>query len=185
MDDVQFKKGVFISQVNKLNQKFSSVNCSVKARLFQNYCCSFYGCQTWDLDSRFTRSLNTEWNKAVRRTLGLPLTTRTALLPLLINGKTFDKQHKSRMSKFLVTFRDSCNSHVSYIGARAQYYSHGPVGRNRTRCRDNMGVDTVTVDLRARSQVISELIDVRDGLKLIPGYTRDETIEFLDHVCTY
>ena len=59
-DDVEFKKGVFISQVNTLNQKFSSVQGSLKSALFQTYCCSFYGCQTWDLDNRSVRSLNTE-----------------------------------------------------------------------------------------------------------------------------
>ena len=40
--DIAFKKGVFISQINKLNLKFPFVSGAVKCHLFQTYCCSWY-----------------------------------------------------------------------------------------------------------------------------------------------
>ena len=182
--DITFKKGVFVSQVNKLNCKFSSLHCSMRARLFQTYCCSFYGCQTWDLDSKSVQALNTEWNKAVRRTLLLPFKTRTKLLPHLILGNSFILQHKSRISKFLATFQNSRNSHVAYIGVRASYYAHGPIGRNHTRCRGNVGVDEPGLDLLARSHVIRELLDVRDGLDTLSGFTHEDISLSIDYLCT-
>ena len=185
LDDIEFKKGVFRSQVNMLNHKFSSLHGSLKAVLFQNYCCSFYGCQTWDLDSRSVVSMNTEWNKAVRRTLLLPYQTRTSLLPLLISGKSFATQHKMRMIKFLGSFCDSDNSHVAYIGERASRYAHGPLGRNHTRCIGGMRVDPPETDLLARSQAIKELIDARDGIVDLPGYTRDEIITSIEFLSTF
>ena len=40
--DINYKRGVFIGQVNKLNVKFSSVHSSLRGRLFQNFCCSWH-----------------------------------------------------------------------------------------------------------------------------------------------
>ena len=184
-EDIEFKKCVFRSQVNKLNEKFSTMHATLKANLFHAYCCSFYGCQTWDLDSRDARSLNTEWNKAVRRTLRIPWKTRTALLPHLIFGQNFSAQHKKRISKFLDTFRTSNNSHVFYIGARSDLYAHGHIGRNRTRCLKDVGVETPMADLLARSALIRDLLDVRDGIKVLHGYTHDDVESTIEYLCTY
>ena len=39
-EDIRMKTGIFISQVNKLNNKFSFVSSKVKGRLLQTYCSS-------------------------------------------------------------------------------------------------------------------------------------------------
>ena len=49
--DIKYKKDVFVSHVNRLNNKLSVVSANVKGQLLQTYCCSLYGCQTWDLVS--------------------------------------------------------------------------------------------------------------------------------------
>ena len=110
--------------------------------------------------------------------------TRTKLLHHLILGNSFSLQHKSRMSKLLATFRNSRNSHVAYIGVRASYYSHGPIGRNHTRCHGSVGVDEPGPDLLARSQVIRELSDVRDGLTTLSGFTPEDISLSIDYLCT-
>ena len=81
-DDIMFKKGVFISQVNKLNNKFCDVTSSLRGKLFQTYCCSWYGCQTWEYGTDMSEFMQTEWNKAVRKILRLPYETHRNLLPL-------------------------------------------------------------------------------------------------------
>ena len=182
-DDITFKKGVFISQVNKMNVKFSSVHSTLKGQLLQTYCCSFYGCQTWDLTGRSVRCMGTEWNKAVRRTLSIPYKTRTNILPHLVVGKSFVDQHKSRVSNFLDSFIHSRNTHVSYIGARARWYSHGPLGRNFTRCQADVSVAEPVADLLVRSQAIRELIDVRDGISELPGLTHEEIQSVIESLC--
>ena len=104
LNDITYKKGVFISQVNRLNARFPFVSSGVKSHLLQTYCCSFYGCQTCNLYGKHVNQLNVEWNKAVRRTLNLPYKTHRRLLPLIVNGKSFKSQHCSCLHKCVNEF---------------------------------------------------------------------------------
>ena len=182
-EDITFKKGAFISQVNRLNCKMSQVSGNVKGQLMQTYCCSWYGCQTWDLASKSACQMNTEWNKAVRRTLRVPYTTHTNLLPLLVKGKPFMTQHFSRVSKFVQSFVHSNNTSVVFIGALARYSSSGALGRNYTRCQNSACLEIPDTDLLARSHCIRELLDVRDGVIDIPGLDIDEVLTTINEIC--
>ena len=124
------KKGVFISQVNRLNARFPFVSSGVKGHLLQTCCCSFYGCQTWDLYGEHVNQLNVEWNKAARRTLNLPYKTHRRLLPLIVNEKSFKSQHCSCLRKYVNGFFSSENIYVSFIGAKAKTRVTGSLGRN-------------------------------------------------------
>ena len=107
--DINVKMGQFIANVNKLNAQFVNVSIKIKAHL------------TWALNTPQTDKLNTEWNKAVRRTLGLPRTTRTKLLPLLARQNNFHWQHwqhASRWFKMFQTMLSSTNRHVKYLAHR-------------------------------------------------------------------
>ena len=154
----------------------SAVSGNVKGRLLQTYCGSWYGCQTWDLTSKSAHQMNIEWNKAVRRTLHVPYTTHTKLLPLLVLGKSFTGQHKSRISKFIQSFLGSSNTSVVLIGETARHRCSGALGRNYTRCRENDGIETSDTDLLARSHSIRDLLDVRDGVMDLPGFDIDEVL---------
>ena len=182
-EDITFKKGAFISQVNRLNCKMSEVSDNVKGQLLQTYCCSWYGCQTWDLASKSACQMNTEWNKAVRRTLRVLYTTHTNLLPLLVKGKPFMTQHFSRVSKFVQSFVRSNNTSVVFIGALARYSSSGALGRNYTRCQNSACLEIPDTDLVARSHCIRELLDVRDGVIDIPGLDIDEVFTTINGIC--
>ena len=65
--DVQVKRGHFYGSVNTLCAKFKCVlgNISLATKLFMSYCCSFYGCQLWDLSSTWFDVICVAWNKAV------------------------------------------------------------------------------------------------------------------------
>ena len=69
--DIRVKKGEFIGSVNRLNVQFHVVPNDIRIRLLQTYCTSWYGCQTWLLNTNAVKGLNTEWKKAVRYTLHL------------------------------------------------------------------------------------------------------------------
>ena len=131
LNDITYRKGVFISQINRLNERFSS---GVKGHLLQTYCCSFYGCQTRDLYGKHVNQLvKVEWNKAARRTLNLPYKTHRLLLPLIVSGKSFKSQHCSRLHKYVNGFFFSENINVSFIGAKTKTRARGSLGRNWTR----------------------------------------------------
>ena len=127
--------------------------------------------------------MNIEWNKAVRRTLLLPYKTRTCLLPHLIHGKPFFIQHRSRISNFLISFTASDNSCVFYIGERTKSYSHGTLWRNSTRCRGRKDGECFSTELVARAFAISELMDVKDGISVLPGMSPNDIESMIDSIC--
>ena len=92
-------------------------------------------------------------------------------------------QHRSRVSNFLDSFMRSRNAHVSYIGSRARYYSHGPLGRNFTRCQVDVDIVEPVTDVAARSQAIRELLNVRDGISVLPGLTHDDVRDVIESMC--
>ena len=120
LNDITYKKDVFISQVNRPNARFPFVSSGVKGHLLQTYCCSFCGCQAWDLYGKHVNQLNVEWNKAVWRTLNLPCKTHQRLLPLIVNGKYFKIQHCSRLHNYENGFFSSENIYVSFNGVKAK-----------------------------------------------------------------
>ena len=97
-----------------------------------SYCCTFYGCQTWDSHGKHVNQLNVEWNKALQRTLNLPYKTHRRLLNLTVNGKSFKSQHCSRPLKYVNGFF-SGNIYVSFISAKAKTRVTGSLGRNWAR----------------------------------------------------
>ena len=186
-DDIRAKKGVFISQVNKLNNKFSVISSNVRGRLLQTYCCSWYGCQTWDLDSKQARQMNTEWNKAIRRTLKIPYTTHRQLLPLIVHGRSFADQHVARVYKFMQSFVKSPNQHVLFIGEKARQCTNGALGRNWAMCVASRGPvpHRVSPDsaVHANANCICELLDVRDRLAEIPGFNVADVNMIISDIC--
>ena len=130
--DIKLKKGSFIAAVNKLNYIFQSADSFTRIKLLQTYCTAWYGCQSWLLDSSDTNKLDIEWRKAVRRTLGFPARTRSALLPDLAGSRPFCQQHRSRVIKFLRTLKKCENKAVNFLYNRAQYNTTGPLGKNIT-----------------------------------------------------
>ena len=183
--DVSYKRGVFIGQVNKLNVKFSTVHSSLRSKLFQNFCCSWHGCQTWDLVGKSAKCMQTEWNKAVRRVLKLPYDTHRNVLPLIINSKSFSEQHRSRVSKFLGSFQTSKNKHVNFLGMRARVCTYGSLGRNYVRLMNEVAHTDPSAELLARSQMIKDLIDVRDGISFVNGLSYDEVNDMVNYLCTF
>ena len=187
-EDIKLKRCTFISQVNKLNDRFGSVSSNIKSRLLQTYCCSWYGCQTWDLVSKPAHQMSTEWNKAVRRTLRIPYCT---LLPLVTGSPSFKSQHKARIAKFISSFLQSKNEHVNLIGLRALQCTNGSLGRNWVRCRSGGSIPLSTRSyvpvtdpqdvFKARG--IRDLLDVRDGISTLDIYTSEDITHAIQCLC--
>ena len=110
------KKRIYISYLNKLNSQFSFASSSTRAKLLQTYCSAWYGSQNWQLDTEAVRGFHTEWNKAIRRTLGLPPCTRSKLLPHLAGNQSFTRQVECRWLKFYQCMLTSENEKISCIG---------------------------------------------------------------------
>ena len=189
--DVSAKKCVFISAVNRLNYIVRRVPSNIKVKLLQTYCTAWYGCQTWQLGTTATGSMETQWKISVRRTLGLPPRTRSILLPGLAGSLSFSLQHQNRFSQLLNTMMSSTNSAVQYIAWRSATNTTGALGRNHAylcihrNLSGDPALDGHDAEVNARITQIHELLRVRDGLDCICEFTKKDTEEFLGHICTF
>ena len=183
--DIVMKKAKFISQVNTVNVKFASVPSLIRGRLLQNYCCSWYGCQTWDAVGKSVQQLNTEWNKAVRRTLRIPYTTHRKLLPLLTKNKPFSEQHLTRLSKFVDSFKVSQNTHVALLGNRACFTTTGALGRNMVRCAAWRKQNDYSFEQEdyAIAECIRDLISTRENSHCLYGFSDTEIDTMISSLC--
>ena len=183
--DIKLKKGSFIAAVNRLNYVFQSADSFIRIKLLQTYCTAWYGCQSWLLDSFDTNKLDIEWRKAVRRTLGLPARTRSALLPDLAGSRPFCQQHRSRVSKFLQTLKTCENKAVNFLYTRAQHNTIGPLGKNITYLKVCTPFDHGRPSdmLDSRITQIRELIRLRDGFDQLDVLNEQEVNEILEYVC--
>ena len=193
-DDIKYKKRIYISSVNQLNCQFLFASNSTRAKLLQTYCSAWYGSQNWQLDTEAVRGFHTEWNKAIRRTLGLPPCTRSKLLPHLAGNQSFTRQVECRWLKFYHCMLTSENEKISYIGKRSLDNVIGCIGKNRIyipnkfdrntlHCK--LPIDCIQNNDRERIQMIKELIDVKEGNSYVPFIHNNDLETTVDYLCTY
>ena len=194
--DIEQKIGIFISQINNVNMIFEQLSACVKRVLMQTYCCSWFGCQTWEIKSSCATKMNTTWNKAVRRVLDIPYRTHRALLPYLSNNDTFYKQHCARFIKFYNSMVTSKNASVKFIAEYVQTSVVSATGRNRVFCQLLYGnivinrrmllhnVEHIESEELDRQAVhIMQLMGVREGTVVLPGFTGDDVDQLLEVLC--
>ena len=191
--DIRAKRGEFIGSVNRLNAQFRVVPDQIRIRLLQTYCTAWYGCQTWLLNTTSVKGMNIEWKKAVRRTLNLPRTTRSKLVPLLAGNHSFQEQHERRWGALYVRMMHSENILVQYMARRSMYNVLGTLGTNRVVLRYKFGMPTNNCVFNClymtceedihRANMIRELLQARDG-QLDISMSPYEVRTLLEYVCT-
>ena len=191
--DIRAKRGEFIGSVNRLNAQFRVVPDQIRIRLLQTYCTAWYGCQTWLLNTTSVKGMNIEWKKAVRRTLNLPRTTISKLVPLLAGNHSFQEQHERRWGALYVRMMHSENILVQYMARRSMYNVLGTLGTNRVVLRYKFGMPTNNCVFNClymtceedihRANMIRELLQARDG-QLDISMSPCEVRTLLEYVCT-
>ena len=109
----------FNINLNIFLSKFGTCKVLVKDKLFNQYCCSYYGSQLWPLYNQDFKNVCTKWRKAIRRIWGLPFNTHCNLLPLISEQNPIEIALTNRFVKFFKSLLDSDNCMVSYM-ARLQ-----------------------------------------------------------------
>ena len=121
----------------------------------------------------------------MRRTLGLPARTRSALLPGLAGSGSFSQQHHSRVKKYVTSLKNSKNSAVDYLYMKAQSNTIGPLGKNIAYLKICPSVDQShpVQSLDSRISQIRELIRLRDGIDQLDVLNRNELQDILEFLC--
>ena len=119
--DICAKRGGFIGSVNRLNAQFRVVPDQIRIRLLHTYCTDWCGCQTRLLNTTPVKWMNIEWNKAGRRTLNLPRTPISKLIPILAGIRSFQEQYERRWGALYARMMQIENILVQYMARRAMY----------------------------------------------------------------
>ena len=181
-NDVIYKKGQFIGNVNRIIAQFGYTQLPVKCKLFNSYCSVFYGSSLWDLSSAHVSSFCTAWNKAVRILCHLPYRTHTVLLPQFVNTLSMQDQLILRSIKFIANMLQSENSIVKTVIQRALHTAYTPIGRNIAYIKSCVSpccincthvnpckllwnqLNYTDIDVINNGNSIIELCNIRDGL---------------------
>jgi hypothetical protein len=75
--DVAKRRNGFVGQVNNLLCQFSALHSFTLNKPFNSFCCSFYGCELWDLQASALNDFCVAWRIALRRICRLPRTSHS------------------------------------------------------------------------------------------------------------
>ena len=98
---------------------FASVHAELKLSLLQTCCALWYGCQAWQLGTPYCDLMDVEWQKADRKTAGLPRQTRSVMLPGLAGNENFLSQQERRFARLINTMSASNNPAICFLAIRA------------------------------------------------------------------
>ena len=162
--------------------KFKSVLISndVASKLFQTYCCSFYGSQLWNLSSSSFNDICTAWNKAVRRIFHLPFTTHRFLLPCVTQSEHIRDNLIKRSTTLFQNMMLSDNEVIKCLSVNA-YFCNSPVGLNRKffNVYQNRALSEEEEGL---SGLLLSLLKTRENHWCIPQFDIDEINEMIYHM---
>lgn len=94
-------------RTNLLMSRFSFCDFEIRVKLFRSYCCSFYGCPLFRLNS--LNNLLVTWRKCIRRVCKLPPNTHCRFIPILLSTNDLKTQLLSRFAMFMLSCIRSTN----------------------------------------------------------------------------
>ena len=107
--DCARKRSFFIGSVNKLLGSYGKIQSNVLCKLFQIYCCSFYGSELWCCNSYGFNRCVIEWNKAMRRILRIPYRSHRWLLAQLGQQKNLREHLHIQFLRYITYALNHCN----------------------------------------------------------------------------
>ena len=105
---------------------YGGLQTEMLIKLFDSYCCSFYGSQVWNINSPGFNRCCVQWNKAVRRILKVPYRTHTWLLGPLLNQQHVKMQFQRKILRFVYTMLNNTNikCYIMYFAVSQLFIEH-------------------------------------------------------------
>ena len=100
---------------NRFLSNFNTCCASVKNKLIQQYCCSYYGSQLWPLFNNKFDKICVKWRKAIRRIWNLPYRTHCNMLPVIADHYPIEITLECKFVNFVKTLAKSNNNSVAYM----------------------------------------------------------------------
>ncbi len=181
-EDINRKKGAFIGNVNKLFCNFGKLQSEVLIKLFQNYCCSFYGSVLWKQECDKFKEMCVAWNKAVRRIWRLPYIAHTNILGPLNSKNAIIVNfiaHMAHDNRSGFIYRNVTNIKWKYD------INMFDTGLSKSKCIDQIyNVSKLNDDVLQTIDLLIELLHARDTPGVLPGFHKEEVVEMIADIST-
>ena len=122
------------------NANFGQLYCRIKIKLFDQFCCSFYGSPLWYLNGAAVQSLCIDWSKSLRSLWGVYPTTHCNVITALSNQIPLISFLQNRYIRFMPKCLSSSNCILKLISHFAIANRMSAEGRNyRSLIDDDRG----------------------------------------------
>ena len=198
--DVIVKRAQFINKNMELNQEFSFASGRSKFIISNIYNSHFYGSPIWDIFGNATNSFLKSYNRAVRVTFNLPLTTHRNLIEPISQCHHLMTVLASRFLGFLVKIRESDKIIPKMLLNHVMRDVRSTTGSNLRKILLQTEKDDIFELSKAdgakiryhplekadqwKRLVLSDLIDIRDGSLQVEVLSNDEVQKFIEIICT-
>ena len=198
--DISIKRAKFIGKVNSLNQEFYFSSPTVKSRLYEVYCCSFYSSSIWDLFSRDCDKLYKSFNVAIRIGYDLPRNSHRYFIEEVINFPHPKVMLCSRFVKFYKTVTNCNKLSVRLLSNLGKDDVRTVFGRNlqniASECnternfltpalvKHEMKYFPVPPEQSWRIPLLQNLLAVRAEEMTLDNFENAELDQLIEHVCT-
>ena len=185
----------FWKSFNIFMADFGKLHTNVKQKLFNTYCCDYYGSVLWQHDSKYFSRLCVAWRKAVRVIANLPYRTHCYLLPFIVGNAPLDVTLEVRFLRFAKSIANGkCSSVVKHVYDQCQNCPFSVTGKKiREFCYKHEIVNLLEFNFSENkwlsqnynnvAHTVVELIQIRDGI-LDCDLEYNEVKEILDVLCT-
>ena len=115
---------------NRFLSNFNTCRVSVKNKLFNQYCCTYYGSQLWPLWNTHFDNICTKWRIAIRRLWNLPYRTHCNMLPIIADVYPIEIALECKFVKFFKSLTNSENKSVAYMANAMKNDCNSILGHN-------------------------------------------------------
>jgi hypothetical protein len=202
--DIMDRRNGLSRQINNVLCFFAKRDPFVKLKLLFSYCYSFYGSVLWDLSHSHMERICSSWRMGVRRSLGLPNLTHSALLHIFSGTLPIFDELIKRTALFIQKCLSSDSESVRTIARMSVFHLRmsSPIGRNAFLCcaRYGLALDKFVLvnpnfihnsiynktdnTLYRTVDILHELLKVRSGFFQIPMFNICEVTTMIDCLST-
>ena len=129
-NDVALKCGRFIGKIHSLNQDLHFCSPHLLIKLYNIYCCSFYGSNLYDLFSAKLEKFYSSWNIAVKIVFKLPHATHKYLIEAISSSLHPKVMMSSRFINYIKQCMHSSKQAVCFLAHLTHADMRTHVGRN-------------------------------------------------------
>ena len=198
--DIIVKRAQFVNKNMELNQEFQFAGPKTRFKINQIYNSHFYGSPIWNLFGNAADMFLKSYNRSVRITLDLPLTTHRNLLETVTGCRHLHSVLCSRFLGFIEKVRASQKTIPKLLLSHIMYDVRSTTGSNLRNIMLETDKDDIAIlsksdseqvkyhplskDDEWKKEALIELLDIREGQLEINGLINDEIQQMIETICT-